>query len=118
MVKALKVRVYPTKAQEELLQKTFGCTRYVYNHFLDKRISVYKESKETLTNNMCSKELTQLKKELVWLKEVDKWSLQNALRDLDNAYNRFFNGSSKFPKFKSKKRITENHIELLLQITV
>ena len=71
LVKALKVRVYPTKAQEELLQKTFGCTRYVYNHFLDRRISVYKESKETLTNTMCSKELTQLKKELAWLKEPD-----------------------------------------------
>ena len=51
MVKALKVRVYPTKAQEELLQKTFGCTRYVYNHFLDRRIFVYEESKETLTKN-------------------------------------------------------------------
>ena len=103
MVKALKVRVYPTKAQEELLQKTFGCTRYVYNHVLGRRISVYEESKETLTNNMCSKELTQLKKELVWLKEVDKWALQNALIDLDDSYKRFFDGLSKFPKFKSKK---------------
>lgn len=103
MVKALKVRIYPTKAQEELLQKTFGCTRYVYNHFLGRRISLYEESKETLTNNMCSKELTQLKKELVWLKEVDKWALQNALIDLDDSYKRFFGGLSKFPKFKSKK---------------
>ena len=103
LVKALKVRVYPNKEQEELLQKTFGCTRYVYNHFLGRRISVYEESKETLTNNMCSKELTQLKKELVWLKEVDKWALQNALRDLDDSYKRFFSGLSKFPKFNSKK---------------
>ena len=103
MIKSLKVRIYPTKAQIELLQKTFGCTRYIYNHFLNRRILVYKELKETLTNNKCSKELTQLKKEYIWLKEVDKWALQNALRDLDDSYKRFFNGISKFPKFKSKK---------------
>lgn len=103
MVKALKVRIYPNKTQEELLQKTFGCTRYVYNYFLNRRISVYKESKETLNNILCSRELTQLKKELDWLKEPDKWALQNALRDLDDAYKRFFSGLAKFPKFKSKK---------------
>ena len=103
MIKAFKVRIYPNKTQEELLQKTFGCTRYVYNYFLDRRMSVYKESKESLNNTLCSKELTQLKKELNWLKEPDKRALQNALWDLDEAYKRFFSGVAKFPKFKSKK---------------
>ena len=53
--------------------------------------------------NKCSADLTQLKKELVWLKEVDKWSLQNSLKNLDNAYKKFFKEHSGFPKFKSKK---------------
>ena len=50
-----------------------------------------------------SKILTELKKHKTWLKEVDKWSLQNALKDLDSAYQKFFKGNG-FPKFKSKKR--------------
>lgn len=103
IVKAFKFRIYPTKEQEILLQKTFGCVRYVYNYFLTRRIKAYQENKETIGLCQCSKELTQLKKELEWLKEPDKWALGNALRDLDDAYSRFFKQQSKFPKFKSKK---------------
>lgn len=103
IVKAFKFRIYPTKEQGLLLQKTFGCVRYVYNYFLDRRIKAYKENKETIGLCQCSRELTQLKKELEWLKEPDKWALGNALRDLDDAYSRFFKQQSKFPKFKSKK---------------
>lgn len=102
-MKAFKFRIYPTKEQEILLQKTFGCVRYVYNYFLTRRIKAYQENKETIGLCQCSKELTQLKKELEWLKEPDKWALGNALRDLDDAYSRFFKQQSKFPKFKSKK---------------
>ena len=50
---------------------------------------------------MCSKDLTNLKKEIEWLKEPDKDSLQKALKDLDIAYQKFFNGAG-YPKFKSK----------------
>ena len=103
IVKAFKFRIYPTKEQELLLQKTFGCVRYVYNYFLARRIKAYKENKETVGFYQCSKELTQLKKELEWLKEPDKWALGNALRDLDDAYSRFFKQQAKYPKFKSKK---------------
>lgn len=103
IVKAFKFRIYPTKEQELLLQKTFGCVRYVYNYFLARRIKAYQENKETIGLCQCSKELTQLKKALEWLKEPDKWALGNALRDLDDAYSRFFKKQAKFPKFKSKK---------------
>ena len=103
MIKSFKFRIYPNKEQEILIQKTFGCVRYVYNHFLDKRISIYRESKETIGVKECSKELTQLKKELEWLKEPDKWALQNAIWDLDDAYRYFFKGFNGFPKFKTKK---------------
>ena len=46
--KAFKYRIYPNSAQTELIQRTFGCTRFVYNHFLDRRIKLYEQSKETL----------------------------------------------------------------------
>ena len=104
MEKAYKFRIYPNKTQECLLQKTFGCVRFIYNHFLDRRIKSYEQNKKTISYNECSKELTQLKKEKKWLKEPDKSSLQNALKNLDTAYKNFFNRQKAgFPKFKSKK---------------
>ncbi|MDN9206047.1 IS200/IS605 family element transposase accessory protein TnpB [Clostridioides difficile] len=101
--KAYKFRMYPNKKQQELINKTFGCCRFVYNKYLAKRIDVYKNDKETFTYKQCSSDLTNLKKELNWLKEPDKFSLQNALKDLDNAYKKFFKEKAGFPKFKSKK---------------
>lgn len=101
--KAYKYRIYPNKKQQELIQKTFGCTRFVYNYYLNKRKEMYENDKITFTYNMCSKDLTNLKKELEWLKEPDKDSLQKALKDLDMAYHKFFKEHTGYPKFKSKK---------------
>lgn len=102
--KAYKFRIYPNKTQEELLQKTFGCVRKVYNHFLDRRIKQYEEDKTTLTFAKCSKELTTLKEELTYLKEPDKCALQNALKNLDEAFQNFFKRKETgYPNFKSKK---------------
>ena len=101
--KAYKYRIYPNKKQQELIQKTFGCTRFVYNYYLNKRKEMYENDKTTFTYNMCSKDLTNLKKELEWLKEPDKDSLQKALKDLDMAYQKFFKEHTGYPKFKSKK---------------
>ena len=103
MKKAYKFRLYPNKQQEELINKTFGCCRFVYNRYLAKRIELYKNNKETYSYKQCSSDLTNLKKELVWLKEPDKFSLQNSLKDLETAYKKFFKEKSGFPKFKSKK---------------
>lgn len=101
--KAYKYRIYPNKKQQELIQKTFGCVRFVYNYFLDKRKTEYEKNNKSLSYNDMSKMLTQLKKELVWLKEPDKDSLQKALKDLDMAYQKFFKEHGGYPKFKSKK---------------
>ena len=101
MEKSYKLRIYPTKEQELLIQKTFGCCRYVYNYFLDLKQALYKNQKN-LSFAETSKILTALKSENVWLKEPDKCSLQNSLKDLDNAYKNFFKGKG-YPKFKSKK---------------
>ena len=103
MEKAYKFRIYPNKRQQTLLQKTFGCVRFVYNHFLAKKIEMYKQDKTNLTFVQCSKELTSLKQEIEWLKEPDKCALQNALKNLDVAYKNFFSRVKVgFPKFKSK----------------
>ena len=101
--KAYKYRIYPNKKQQELIQKTFGCTRFVYNYYLNKRKEMYENDKTTFTYNMCSKDLTNLKKEFEWLKEPDKDSLQKALKDLDIAYQKLFKEHTGYPKFKSKK---------------
>jgi len=101
--KAYKYRIYPNKKQKELIQKTFGCCRYVYNHYLAKRIEIYKQNKATFSYGQCSNDLTNLKSELEWLKEVDSTALQSSLKYLDYAYQKFFNEHSGYPKFKSKK---------------
>ena len=103
MERAYKYRVYPNKKQQELIQKTFGCVRFVYNYYLNKRKEMYEKDKITFTYNMCSKDLTSLKKELEWLKEPDKDSLQKSLKDLDMAYQKFFKEHTGYPKFKTKK---------------
>ena len=104
MEKAFKFRIYPNKTQQVLLQKSFGCARFVYNYFLAKRIEKYKQDKSSMSYNQCSKELTTLKQELVWLKEPDKDALQKSLEDLDAAYKNFFSRPEVgFPKFKSKR---------------
>lgn len=103
MEKAYKYRIYPNKKQQELIQKTFGCCRFVYNYFLDLRISEYKNNKKSLNYYDTCKILTKLKKENEWLKEPDKDSLQKSLKDLDSAYQKFFKEHTGYPKFKSKK---------------
>ena len=103
MEKAFRYRIYPNKKQQELIQKTFGCSRFVYNYFLGIRIKEYENNKKSVNYNDTSKMLTSLKKELEWLKEPDKDSLQKSLKDLDMAYQKFFKEHSGFPKFKSKK---------------
>lgn len=90
-----KFRLYPNGAQINLIERTFGCCRYVYNHYLAKRQEVYKTSGNTFGYNACSADMTRLKKEVdtVWLQEVDATALQSSLRDLDEVFhdiNSFF----------------------------
>ena len=103
MEKAYRYRIYPNKKQKEIIAKTFGCCRFVYNKYLAKRIEMYKQNKETFSYVQCANNMKNLKSELVWLKEVDSTALQSSLKDLDSAYQKFFKEHSGFPKFKSKK---------------
>ena len=95
----------PTQEQKTLLDKHFGCIRYVFNHFLNERKEQYQVDKKSDNYYAQAATLTELKKkeETIWLKEVNSQSLQFALRCLDTAYVNFFRGNAKFPRFKSKK---------------
>lgn len=98
----------PSDEQKELLAKPFGCCRFVFNHYLDKRKSTYAATGKGLSYKECSKDLTALKKQYPWLQEADATALQSALRSLDNAYQNFFRGRKQgrpvgYPRFKAKK---------------
>lgn len=121
MEKAYKYRIYPNRTQKQLLAQTFGNCRFVYNHYLAKKSELYKNEQKNMTYNQCSADLTMLKKQHEWLRSSDKFALQNALRDLDKAYQNFFAKRAKYPKFKSRKThrfsyrttYTNNNIEFL-----
>ena len=108
--KAYKYRIYPTMEQQELINKHIGCCRYVYNLCLEKKINAYKTSKENLSSFSLMKLLPKLKKEpeTSFLKEVNSLSLQAAIANLDNAYQRFFKEKKGFPKFKSKRNLRQS----------
>lgn len=103
--KAYKFRIYPNKAQEEFIHKTFGCCRFVYNYILALKQELYKENKKSLSYGECCKHITAMKntEDYKWLKEVDSDALQKELKNLNQAYQNFFKHGSGFPKFKSKK---------------
>ena len=109
--------LYPTKEQKVLIEKTFGCCRYVYNHFLDERKQEYRENGRTVSyTEQCGK-LPGMKKdpETEWLREVDSTALQHSVRILQDAFDSFFQKRTGYPKFRSKHdhrqsyRSTNNH---------
>lgn len=106
MNKAYRYRIYPTREQEILINKTFGCVRFVYNKMLAERKEIYeihKDNKELLKQQKLPTP-AKYKSEFPWLKEVDSLALANAQMNLQTAYSNFFRDKSiGFPKFKSKK---------------
>lgn len=110
MLKSYKYRIYPNKKQEKLIQKTFGCARFVYNQCLSYKIDKYKNEKVSLSKFDCINYNNRvLKKEYEWLKEVDKFALTNAIANMDSAYQKFFKEHSGFPKFKSKHNNSKSY---------
>lgn len=109
-----KFRLYPTPAQKQQIQRTFGCCRFVYNHFLAQRIAEYQATGKAPTRFQQDKELTSMKKEVPWLREVDATALQSSVQTLDVAYQNFFrrvkNGEKPgYPKFKSKRNRRQSY---------
>ncbi|GHP56346.1 transposase [Helicobacter pylori] len=109
MLNAVKFRIYPNAQQKELISKHFGCSRVVYNYFLDYRQKQYaKGIKETYFT--MQKVLTQIKRQekYHYLNECNSQSLQMALRQLVSAYDNFFSKRARYPKFKSKKNAKQS----------
>lgn len=103
--KAFKYRIYPNKEQEELILKHMGCSRWIYNYALNKKITSYQETGKGMSRFDIQKDLPELKKNenTSWLKEVNSQTLQASLENLDKAFTRFFKEKKGFPKFKSKR---------------
>ena len=105
MLKAYKYQIYPNKTQKEQIEKQFGACRFVYNWALEQKIKYYETERKSLSCFAVTNQLTALKKldGYIWLNESIAQSLQMAIRNLDNAFTKFFREKTGFPKWKSKK---------------
>lgn len=109
MEHSYKFRIYPTSEQEQLIQRTFGCCRYVFNYYLADRQEKYRTTGKAPTRFEQSNDLTILKQHVEWLKEVDAIALQSELQNLDWAFQNFFRRVREgikpygYPQFKRKR---------------
>ena len=105
MNKGFKFRIYPNQEQETLIIKTFGCTRWIWNHMLSDKINAYQQDGISLKTNPAS-----YKTNNPWLKEVDSLALTSVWKQLNSAYSKFFKEPKVgFPKFKSKKSAKQSY---------
>ncbi len=102
MLKSIKFRIHPNETQIELLEKQFGCCRFIYNWALDYSTWEYKTNKTNTFKKNWEAKLPELKLYIPWLKDSNSQSLQHELKNLESAYKRFFKKLSGYPKFKSK----------------
>ncbi|WP_440955285.1 IS200/IS605 family element RNA-guided endonuclease TnpB [Methanosarcina sp. Mfa9] len=103
MLKAYKYRLIPNKEQREMINKHIGGCRFVYNWALETKIKYYQEANQKLSAYDLNYMLTELKNENEWLKDVYSQSLQQANKNMESAFTKFFREKAGFPKFKSKK---------------
>lgn len=120
MYKAYKVRLYPTKQQAELIDKTIGCCRYVYNYSLANRVSFYEKFKDdkSILDTYKYPTIKSLREEFSWMEEVPTSALRQSQLDLDKAYSNFFRRVKQgqkpgFPKFKKKGKCVDSYRECL-----
>ena len=102
---AVKVRLYPTTEQQEIVAQHFGCSRWWWNHALNLCIETYKATGKGLSQSALNAFLPKLKKqeETQWLTECYSQVLQATTLNLVTAYRNFFEGRAKYPRFKAKK---------------
>ena len=105
MLKAYKYRIYPNREQQVLIEKHFGCSRFVFNWALALQKRYYAMFGKSLSRSKIQSHLVKKKKKarFAWLSEVNSQSLLNALLNVHTAFTNFFKGQAKFPRFKSKK---------------
>lgn len=115
-IKGYKFRIHPTQEQRIKIDRTFGACNYVYNGMLALRQFRYKEFGERLSKFDLGKVLTQVKIGDDWLKEFDSKALAKSIDNMDKAYESFFKGRGKFPKFKSKKNSKQSYTTRQIRI--
>lgn len=105
MIRAYKYKLKPTMKQQKMLSQAFGNARFIYNWGLERKKTEWEQNKKNVSYFDLAKELTLLKKDgnHDWLNNSANVSLQQSLRNLDNAYTKFFKAKKGFPKFKTKK---------------
>ena len=101
ILKGYVFRMYPNEKQKELINQTIGCSRFIYNYFLDDKIKEYKKKGKSKSAYDQIKLIPLLSKDKEWLKEVDSCALRTSLFNLEDAFKRFYKGSG-YPRFKSK----------------
>ena len=102
MYKAYVFRMYPDDKQTELINKSFGVNRFIFNHFLEEKQKEYKETGKSKSAFEECKEIPSLIKKYTFLKEVDSCLIRNSIFNLDDSYKRLFNKLGGYPKFKKK----------------
>lgn len=113
---AYKFRIYPNVTQTNLIERTFGCCRFVYNYFLAERKNTFAKEGKSQTRFQQDKMLPLMKKEFLWLKDVDSTALKSAVRNLDTAYQNFFRRVKQgikpygYPQFKKKHDNRQSYI--------
>ena len=124
--KSLRLRIYPNKSQEILINKTFGCCRLIYNLHLDERLKFYennnlknikdKNERIKILKTFKPKTEKEWKVEYPFMKDISAQALQCSRINCDNAFNNFFSKRTKFPKFKSKKNNHQSYRECMVKL--
>lgn len=115
MLKAYKYRLYPSRSQQVLIEKTFGCCRLVYNHMLERRRKAWQRRKESVPVTALVNSLPAMKERMPFLQEVDSMALQQAVRHMDAAYRNWWKALKRgdvnhgAPKFKSRKNPVQSY---------
>ena len=108
MLKAIKIRIYPTDEQVHYISGLLGTCRFIYNNLLAYKIHQYNENKHSVSFSELGKQLVNIKSEYEWIRLSHSKVLQQSLINLEKAYSSFFNNGAGFPKFKSKKDNTHS----------
>lgn len=111
MIISYKIRIYPNKTQEHIINRTCGACRKMYNDYLGYNRQIYEEENRFVSGYEFSKKLTKWKKEekYVWLNEISSKAIKNSIMNADTAFRRFFKGITGFPRFKSKKDLVQSY---------
>ena len=110
MLRAVKVRLYPNKEQQQIISSQIGGARYVYNRTLALKKYAYSKFGIKISKFTLIKHITKLKKreKTSWLKEIDSQAIQQSIANMDKAYQHFFKGGG-HPKFKSRDHSRQSY---------